>query len=69
MKKINIDDVSSAGADVIKATYELEYIAGQLLNEIEVLQQENDRLEREVNSWRERFPIAGFDGTSVVLSG
>lgn len=30
---------------------------------------EIDRLEREVSAWRERFPVAGYDGNSIVLSG
>jgi hypothetical protein len=27
------------------------------------------KLEAEVKAWRERFPLAGFDGNSIVLSG
>lgn len=28
-----------------------------------------EALEREVKAWRKRFPVAGFDGNSIVLSG
>ena len=30
---------------------------------------EIERLREEVKAWRERFPVAGFDGKSIVLSG
>lgn len=30
---------------------------------------EIDKLNAEVAAWRERFPVAFFDGTCIVLSG
>lgn len=49
-----------------------------LRNNSELLEEHNDlrageaevaRLKKEVEAWRERFPVAGFDGEMIVLSG
>lgn len=56
-------------SDVIKAwagaaNSALTFIARQV-----VLDTQNDCLRAEVAAWRERFPSAGYDGISIVLSG
>lgn len=35
----------------------------------QVLRDEIKRLRAEIEEWRKRFPGAGYDGSSVVLSG
>jgi len=52
-------------AECLRATGTFQSGQGILLDAAD----EIERLRAEVTAWRERFPVAGYDGSSVVLSG